>query len=597
MRNAETVLGVIRERGRRRLPLENVYRQLYNRDLFLHAYGRLYRNDGALTPGATTDTVDGMSLEKIDAIIDALRQERYRWTPVRRTYIPKKSGKLRPLGLPTWSDTLLQEGVRLMLEAYYEPQFSPHSHGFRPGRGCHTALGAITKSWRGVKWCIEGDISQCFDSLDHEVMRSILRERIHDNRFFRLLSNLLKAGYLEDWRFHATLSGTPQGGVVSPILSNIDLDRLDQFVEQVLLSAHNRGDRRRPYPPYMALLNAARNQRIAGDLAEAKTLRKEAQQMPSRDPNDPKFRRLWYVRYADDWLLGFSGPRADAETIKAQLNECLRETLTLKLSDEKTLITNARTQSARFLGYAIVKHNADDTPVRAQHRRCINGVPGLKIPDEVIRATCATYMRRGKAFQLAARLNEADYSIVTQYQAEYRGFVQSYVLAYNAHRLRRVHRVMQRSLVFTLADTYRTSAGKIFRKYKATVKTAHGTLQVLEARHARGGGKEPWVARFGGIELRGQKQLILNDQPKQVYGNRSEVVQRLLAQACELCGATENCEVHHVRKLADLSKPGRREKPLWVRRMASRRRKTLVTCQRCHEEIHRERPSRRKVTA
>jgi len=216
MRTAETILGVIRERGRRRLPLENIYRQLYNRDLFLHAYGRLYRNDGALTPGATMDTVDGMSLQKLEAIIDALRHERYRWTPVRRTYIPKKSGELRPLGLPTWSDKLLQEGVRLILEAYYEPQFNPHSHGFRPGRGCHTALGEITKSWRGVKWFIEGDISQCFDSLDHEVMLSILRESIYDNRFLRLLSNLLKAGYLEDWRFNTTLSGAPQGGVVTP---------------------------------------------------------------------------------------------------------------------------------------------------------------------------------------------------------------------------------------------------------------------------------------------------------------------------------------------------------------------------------------------
>jgi group II intron reverse transcriptase/maturase len=597
MRTAETVLGVIQERGRRRLPLENLYRQLYNRDLFVQAYGRLYRNAGALTPGATPETVDGMSLDKIDALIEALRQERYRWTPVRRTYIPKKSGKLRPLGLPTWSDKLLQEGIRLLLEAYYELQFSPHSHGFRPGRGCHTALGEITKSWRGVKWFIEGDISQCFDSLNHEVMLSILRERIHDNRFLRLLSNLLQAGYVEDWRYNATLSGAPQGGVVSPLLSNIYLDRLDQFVETVLLPAYNRGDRRRPYPPYTALLKAARNKRMAGALAEAKRLRKQAQQMPSRDPNDPEFRRLWYVRYADDWLLGFSGPREEAEAIKAQLHEFLRETLKLKLSEEKTLITNARTQSARFLGYEVINQHADDKQCRAQHRRCINGVPGLKIPEEVLRARCATYMRRGKAFHLAARINDADYSIVTQYQAEYRGFVQYYLLASNAHRLWRVHHVMQLSLVFTLADKYRTSAGKIFRKYKTTVKTAHGTLQVLEARHTRGGGKEPLVARFGGIALRRHKQAILNDEPKQVYGNRSEVVQRLLAQRCELCGATANCEVHHVRKLADLSQPGRREKPLWVRRMASRRRKTLVLCRQCHEEVHRDRPSRHKVMA
>jgi group II intron reverse transcriptase/maturase len=597
MRTAETVLGVIRERGRRRLPLENLSRQLYHRDLFLHAYRRLYRNDGARTPGATRETVDGMSRQKIDAIIDALRHKRYRWIPVRRTYIPKKSGKLRPVGLPTWSDKRLQEGVRLILEADDEPQLNPHSHGLRPGRGCHTALGEITKSWRGVKWVMEGEIAQGFDSLDHEVMLSILRESIYDNRFLRLIANLLKAGYLEDWRFNATLSGAPQGGVVSPILRNLYLDRLDQFVEKVLRPAYNRGARRKPYPPYMALVNAARNKRIAGALAEAKTRRRQAQQMPSRAPRDPAFRRLWDVRYADDWRLGLSGPREEAEAITAPLHEYRREILTLTLSEAKTLITNARTQSARFLGYDVVNQHADDQQCRTQHRRCINGAPGLQIPDAIIRATCAQYRRRGKVCHLAARLHDADYRIVTQYQAEYRGFVQYFVLAYNVHRLWRVQRVMQRSLVFTRADKYRTSAGKICRQYKATVKTAHGTLKVLEARHARDDGQEPLVARFGGIALRWPKQAILNDEPKQVYSHRREVVQRLLAQACERCGATENGEVHHIRKLADLSKPGRRAKPLWVRRMAARRRKTLVTCQRCHEAMHRERPSRHYATA
>jgi group II intron reverse transcriptase/maturase len=221
MRNADAVLGVIRERGRRRLPLEDIYRQLYNRDLYLRAYGRIYRNDGAMTPGSTPETVDAMSLEKIGAIIGLLRQERYRWTPVRRTYIPKRSGKLRSLGIPTWSDKLLQEVIRSLLEAYYEPQFSGHSHGFRPGRGCHTALGEITRHWRGIKWYIEGDLVQCFDRLDHSVLLSTLSDKLHDSRFLRLLSNPLQAGYLEDWKYHATLSGSPQGGVVSPILSNV----------------------------------------------------------------------------------------------------------------------------------------------------------------------------------------------------------------------------------------------------------------------------------------------------------------------------------------------------------------------------------------
>jgi retron-type reverse transcriptase len=216
MRNAATVLGIIRARGRRRLPLEDVYRQLFNPDLYLLAYGKIATNAGALTPGATDETADGMTLATIQRIIGLLRQERYRWTPVRRIHIPKANGKTRPLGLPTWSDKLLQEVIRLILEAYYEPRFSARSHGFRPGRGCHTALHEIYRTWRGTVWFIEGDITSCFDHLDHEVLLGILRDDLHDNRFVRLIGNLLKAGYLESWTYGRTLSGTPQGGIGAP---------------------------------------------------------------------------------------------------------------------------------------------------------------------------------------------------------------------------------------------------------------------------------------------------------------------------------------------------------------------------------------------
>jgi retron-type reverse transcriptase len=226
MRNAETVLGIIHNRGRRGLPLEDVYRQLFNPELFLLAYGRISRNAGAMTPGVTAETVDGMSLAKIGRIIDALRHERYRWAPVRRVDIEKKgSVKKRPLGVPTWSDKLLQEVMRLILEAYYEPQFNPASHGFRPARGCHTALGEIYHRWIGTKWFVEGDIARCFDSLDHSVLESILGEKIHDGRFLRLIANLLRAGYLEDWRYNATLSGSPQGAVLTPRTQRITWGR------------------------------------------------------------------------------------------------------------------------------------------------------------------------------------------------------------------------------------------------------------------------------------------------------------------------------------------------------------------------------------
>ena len=229
MQNAETVLNVIRERGERELPLENIYRLLYNRNLYLRAYGRIYSNQGATTEGITAETVDGMSLAKIDRIIEALRYERFRWTPVRRVNIPKPNGTTRALGIPTGPDKLLQEVIRMILEAYYEPQFSDCSHGFRPGRGCHTALSNVTTHWTGVRWFVEGDIKGCFDNIDHDVLLSVLGDKLHDNRFLRLLKYLLKAGYMEDWKYGRTLSGTPQGGVVSPIFSNIYLDRLDKF--------------------------------------------------------------------------------------------------------------------------------------------------------------------------------------------------------------------------------------------------------------------------------------------------------------------------------------------------------------------------------
>jgi hypothetical protein len=318
--------------------------------------------------------------------------------------------------------------------------------------------------------------------------------------------------------------------------------------------------------------------------------------MPSRDPADPNFRRLWYVRYADDTLLGFSGPRAKAEAIKGQLTTFLRDTLKLERSQEKTLITHARTGAARFLGYDVVTLDADD---KHDHRgqRCINGVLGLKVPADVIKTKCARYMKHEKPIHLAARLNDSDYSIVSQYQAEYRGFVQYYLLAFNVHRLWRLHHVMEHSLASTLANKHKCKLDRVYRKYQTTVTTPHGTHKVLEVRVSRGTNKPPLVARFGGIELRWQKTAILNDRPKKVYSHRSELEQRLLAQQCELCGVEENCEVHHIRKLADLDKPGRKGKPAWVKRMAMRKRKTLVVCRACHEAIHYGKPKRYESVA
>jgi group II intron reverse transcriptase/maturase len=586
MRTAETVLSIIRERGQRGLPLERLYRQLYNPSLYLRAYGKLYANKGAMTPGVTPETVDGMSLAKIGNIIEVLRQERYRWTPVRRTYIPKSNGKRRGLGMPTWSDKLLQEVIRQLLEAYYEPQFSIHSHGFRPGHGCHTALQEITRHWRGVKWFIEGDIRACFDGMDHTILLDILRENIHDNRFIRLIDNLLRTGYLEEWDYNTTYSGVPQGGVISPILSNLVLDKLDKFVEQTLIPAYTRGLRRKTNPPYVALTNAAWQARKAGDLDAARRFSQQAQTMPSREPNDPNFRRLWYCRYADDFLLGFAGPKAEAEGIKRQLAAFLRNELKLELSEEKTLVTHARTKAARFLGYEVHTLHADDKhDYRGQ--RCINGGIGLRVPARVIQAQCAKYMRRGKPIHFIQRVNDNAYSIVAQYQAEYRGVVQYYRLAYNLHRLSQLKWAAETSLAKTLAKKYKTSRSNIYSRFRALHQNEYGIYKVLEIKVDRGPDKTPLVTRFGGVPLRWSKWVAVNDRMAiPIWSKRSEVVERLLAQECELCGAEDNIEVHHIRKLTDLERQGQVDKRKWVQVMVARRRKSLVVCQRCHNDIH-----------
>jgi group II intron reverse transcriptase/maturase len=586
MQDAATVLDVIGKRGARGLPVERLYRQLFNPQLFLMAYGKLYSNRGAMTPGVTGETVDGMSLAKIGAIIGALRAERYRWQPVKRVYIEKKnSSKKRPLGLPTWSDKLVAEVVRLLLEAYYEPQFSGRSHGFRPGRGCHTALSEVVDVWKGTHWFIEGDISDCFGSLDHEVMLATLAEKIRDGRFLQLVSRMLKAGYLEDWTWHATLSGSPQGGIASPVLSNVYLDRLDQWTEQRLLPEYNLGRRRRPNREYQVVEYAIARAKRHGDRAELRRLSLRRRQLPSQDPADPGYRRLRYVRYADDWLLGFAGPRREAEEIKEKIAAFLRDELRLELSPSKTLITHAASQAARFLGYEIKAQHADTKITR--NRRAVNGAIGLFVPRDRIRQWCALYSDKGKPAQRGPLLHDDDFTIIAKYQSEYAGRVQYYLLAQDVFRLGRLHWVMETSLLKTLAGKHRSTVGKMAAKYKTVIDTPAGPRKCLQLVIERDRGRKPLVARFGGIPLRRVRTAALTDQrPVMASAKRNELIHRLLAGRCELCEGTEGLEVHHVRKLADLNKPGRREKPPWMELMAKRRRKTLVICRRCHEDIH-----------
>jgi len=419
-------------------------------------------------------------------------------------------------------------------------------------------------------------------------MLRILSEKIHDNRFLRLIRNMLKAGYLEDWRYHQTLSGCPQGGVVSPALSNIYLHKLDEYVETVLIPQYTQGVVRKRNPEYTRVKNRLAYARRCGHRGKARELQRQLRRLPVGDPSDPGYRRLRYSRYADDHLLGFIGPKAEAEAIKDQLAVFLRDELALELNASKTLITHARTQAARYLGYEITAQHADRKIIAGQ--RAVNGKIALRVPLDVIRAKRAPYRRHGKPWHRTAMQNLGDYDIIATYGAEYRGIVQYYLLARDVWRFTALRWDAQTSMLKTLAAKHKSSVKKMAARHRAKVLTPHGPRTCYEARIERDG-KQPLVARFGGIPLVRNKDAALTDRaPGPPPYPRKELVTRLLARRCELCGEPGKVLVHQVRSLASLGKPGPAQ-PAWAAVMARKRRKTLVACRPCHDHIHHGQPA------
>lgn len=603
MRTALKYLEIVRRRGEKGLPLKRVYKNILNRELFLLAYENIYANDGALTRGVdVTDTVDGMSVKRIDRIIKKLRRRKYHWKPVRRIQIPKRnSHKKRPLGIPVWSDKLTAEVIRIVLSAYYEPQFCKYSHGFRQLRGCHTALQEI-RYWTGTKWFIEGDIRGCFDNINHNVLLEIIGKKIKDRSLLRLIKQMLKAGYLEDWKYYATYSGTPQGGVLSPLLANILLSELDNYIETELIPQYTKGKARRRNPEYNRLNVAMTYAKQRGQIEKYNELRKKKRKIPCQLTHDPNYRRLRYVRYADDFLLGFIGTRAEAIEIKRKISQFLKR-LKLEMSEEKTLITHATTGRAKFLGYEIYIAHDDKRYTKNHHRlnkprrRSINGCPIFCIPRKVIIEWSHHFTKKGKTVQRTSLLRCSDFEIVRTFGIEFQGLANYYSLAHNVSKLYRVKYHYMTALAKTIAAKHKKNIKWVYRKYKR--RSEYGVTGLFVEKKNPNNPNKPLVAKFGDKPLRRNKSAIIIDDKPKVYKCSTELVNRLLINRCELCGSDQDIQGHHVRKLKDIKQKyrGRKRKhpPKWVEFMIKRNRKVVFVCLKCHIEIHNGKYDGRKV--
>lgn len=581
-----------------------------NPELWVQAYANIYPNSGAVTPGVDGISLDGLSHNRITMLIQKLKEDKYPYQPAKRVYIPKAKGSKRPLGIPSGNDKLLQEVTRILLERVYEPIFSENSHGFRPNRSCHTALEQIRHIWNGSKWLIEFDIKGFFNQLDHQLLLQFLEKRIDDLKFLRVIRRMLKAGYLEDWKFHKTYSGTPQGGIASPILANIYLHELDEFMEKKIKS-FSQGKKRARNPEERRMSNqktalskqiehfkALGNEQAAHRLfTQWKTLGEIQRSFSSGKPDDPHFKRLWYCRYADDLVVAVIGSKEEAQQIKSSIIQFIEERLNLECSPQKTRIVHA-SEGIRFLGYNVLTLTTPRLRKVKQRgryvlKRSLRDQMDLQVPREKVHQFC--HKKNYGSFDQVKGIHrkyliwQSDLEIISVFNAELRGIANYYALASNVKtELNRLFYIAKMSAVKTLAAKHKSRTGAIYRRFGKEVKVSYKsqgkdkvrklfTLKDLERK------KPSTYGKLGYDTLISSGKEV--DQLPQFfkYRSKAELIQRLNARECEYCGTTQgNFEVHHVRKLSQIKKG----KHKWQRIMIARQRKTLILCQNCHDLLH-----------
>lgn len=598
MRSPEKVLNSLSKHSHTpEYKYERLYRVLFNEEMYFIAYQRIYAKQGNMTKGSDGQTIDGLSLSRIEKLINSLKDETYQPQPSRRVYIPKKNGKMRPLGIPSFDDKLLQEVVRMILEAIYEGQFEDSSHGFRPNCSCHTALSKIQGNFLGTKWFVEGDITGFFDNINHSVLINILEERIADERFIRLIRKFLNAGYLEQWQFHKTYSGTPQGAIVSPLLANIYLDKLDKFMKEYI-SEFDKGERKEQRKEYNDLTYKKRlamhelKQATDGKsrnvyVRQLKELDKQRSIIPCLEPMDSNYRRLKYVRYADDFLIGIIGSKEDANKVKEDVKQFLVDKLALELSSEKTLITHSE-KAAKFLGYeiSIRKSNQQKRDKLGRLSRVYGNKVYLRVTTEVIKKKLLELgvlqfkyhngHEQWKPKHRSELINNDDLEILERYNSEIRGFYNYYSIANNSSELNTFYYIMQYSMYKTFAGKYRSTVYKICQKYKSN------GIFTVRYKTKNGKDKERHLYNEGFKRKRPLYVSSFDNKPNPMPNvSSTSLIDRLKAQVCELCGASENLVMHHVRKLGEL-----KGKENWEKHMIARRRKTMAVCGSCHQKIH-----------
>lgn len=600
MRSPEKVLNSLQEHSAQSdYVYDRLYRNLYNQDFFLQAYQNIYANQGNMTVGTDGKTIDAMSLERINRLIETLKDESYQPNPSRRTYIPKKNGKLRPLGIPSVDDKLVQEVVRMILEAIYENCFENCSHGFRPNRSCHTALRQIQNRFTRCKWFVEGDIKGFFDNIDHNTMIAILQKRIKDDRFLRLIRKFLNAGYMEDNHLYQSYSGTPQGGIISPILANIYLDQFDKYM-MTLKENFDKGKTRGVNVEYKKLSDkrmvlkrrmtkAKSKEEKQALLDEIRELDKIHKSIPCKDPMDENFRRLQYVRYADDFIIGIIGSKKDAQSVKQEIGKYISEQLKLELSEEKTLITKA-TDRAKFLGFEIratPQSNHTKKTKKGTKARNYSGHIMLEVPTSAIQKKLLEL----KAMKIKANngteiwysthrgelTGRTDLSILDQYNGEIRGFCNYYAIANNRSKLHKFRCIMEYSFYKTLACKYRISKREIIAKYRIG--------KDIGVRYQDKQGNERVRLLWKGSLAKDPHPLgqeVDTIHKKKGILKKPSLGMRLKANRCEWCGKqTAELVMHQVRTLKELD-----ESQPWAVFMKSINRKTLVVCENCHKIIH-----------